>query len=231
MRRTAKQLMTIALALFAGEASAQDGRPAIAVLPFADGGSYGQDKDSFEALETGIQAVLLSELARNPAVRTVERAATRRILGEHDPAARRRVDAATAAKVGEVARARYTIFGSFVDLYGRFRLNARIVDVQTGAILKVVSNDDPKLQDRQHLHQIIQNVAGRILEDTGVPALPKDAAAPGAIPTDALTLYSRGLVAEDRGDRAAAAGHYRKALEAFPEYAEAREGLRRTGAS
>ena len=228
MRRTTVQLTTLALALFASAASAQDSRPAIVVLPFANGGSYGQDKESFEALETGIQAVLLSELARNPAVRAVDRAATRRLLG--DQAGGGRMDAATAAKAGELARARYTIFGSFVDLYGRFRLNARIVDVQSGAILKVVSNDDPKLQDRQHLHEIIRHVASRILEGTGVPALPNDGTSRSVIATDALTLYARGLVLEDRGERANAAEYYRKALEAAPEFTEAREGLRRTGA-
>ena len=213
MRRTTIQLTALALALFASAASAQESRPAIVVLPFAAGGSYGQDKESFEALETGIQAVLLSELARNPAVRAVDRAATRRVLGDQ-AAGGGRVDAATAAKAGELARARYTIFGSFVDLYGRFRLNARIVDVQSGAILKVVSNDDPKLQDRQHLHEIIRYVASRILEGTGVPALPKEAPSRSVIATDALTLYSRGLVHEDRGERANAAEYYRKALEA-----------------
>lgn len=231
MRRSTIRLMILALGLFASRADAQDSRPAIVVLPFADGGSYGQDKESFEALETGIQAVLLSELSRNPAVRAVDRAATRRVLGDQAPGGGGRVDAATATRAGELARARYTIFGSFVDLYGRFRLNARIVDVQSGAILKVVSNDDPKLQDRQHLHEIIRHVASRILESTGVPALPKDAAGRPVIATDALTLYSRGLVHEDRGERANAAEYYRKALDASPEFTEAREGLQRTGAS
>ena len=230
MRRTTMRLVLLGSILLAGRVSAQESRPAIAVLPFADGGSYGQDKESFEALETGVQAVLLAELARNPAMRIVDRSATRRILGGQDLGARGRVDAATAAKVGKVAGARYTIFGSFVDLYGRFRLNARIVDVESGEILKVVSNDDPKLQDRQHLHQIIEQVASRILDGTGIPALPKNAAARTTLPTDALTLYSRGLVHEDRGERVRATEYYRKALEAYPEFAEAREGLRRTNA-
>ena len=76
----------------------------------------------------------------------------------------------------------------------------------------------------------VLDVASRILEGTGVPALPKEAPSRSVIATDALTLYSRGLVHEDRGERANAAEYYRKALEAAPEFAEAREGLRRTGA-
>ena len=231
MRRTMLGMLLLGALTQARPALAQDSGPAIAVLPFADGGSYGQDKQTFEALETGIQALLLSELTKNPAVRTVERSAVRRSLGARNPGAHARVDAATAAQVGRAVGARYAIFGSFVDLYGRFRLNARIVNVQTGEILKVVSNDEPKLQDRQSLHQIIQVVAGRILEATGVPANPGNGAGASSVPTDALTLYSLGLAQEDRGERAKAAELYRKALEAAPAFAEARAALQRAGGS
>ena len=44
--------------------AAQDTRPGIAVLPFENGGSYGQDKENFEALEKGIAGMLISELHR-----------------------------------------------------------------------------------------------------------------------------------------------------------------------
>ena len=37
-----------------GRAQAQDTRPGIAVFPFDNGGSYGQDKDNFDALQKGI---------------------------------------------------------------------------------------------------------------------------------------------------------------------------------
>ena len=47
-------------------AGAQDTRPGIAVLPFDNGGSYGQDKENFEALQLGIPAMLISELSTNP---------------------------------------------------------------------------------------------------------------------------------------------------------------------
>src|SRR5436309_3517660 len=51
----------------------QDTRPGIAVLPFDNSGSYGQDKENFDALQKGIAGMLISELAANPAARVVER--------------------------------------------------------------------------------------------------------------------------------------------------------------
>ena len=106
-----------------------------------------------------------------------------------------------ATQVAKAAGARYAVTGSFADFYGKFRINARVVDAETGEILKVVSNDDPKLQDRAQLAAIVQLVGERIVPALGLPPLPADVAARRrAVPTDALTEYSRGLLFEGRGD-------------------------------
>ena len=141
----------------------------------------------------------------------------------------RRIDAASATQVAKAAGARYVVTGSFADFYGKFRINARVVDGESGEIVKVVSNEDPKLQDRAQLAAILQLVSERIVHAIG---LPPDPAATGArqrqVPTDALTDYSRGLLFESRGDRAKAAEAFQRALTAYPDYPEAREGLQRT---
>ncbi len=211
--------------------AAQDSRPGVAVLPFENGGSLGQDKENFEALQVGIPAVLQAELARNPGIRLVDRSDVKRLLGEQDLGAEGRVDAATAAKIGKLVGARYMVMGSFVDFYGKFRLNARVVDVETSEILKVVSNADPKLQDRKDMYKIIQDVSEQITREVKLPPLPasaQQAMKERTIPTEALTLYSRALVYEERGDKKRAAEFYQKAKDAYPDYTEAEEGLRKT---
>src|SRR5206468_7489161 len=75
----------------AGPAAAQDTRPGIAVLRFENGGSYGKDREEFEALRKGIAAMLISELAQNPGVRLVDRAETQRLLDEQGLAVAERV--------------------------------------------------------------------------------------------------------------------------------------------
>ena len=214
-----------ALAVLATVAGAQDTRPGIAVLPFDNGGSYGQDKENFEALQLGIPAMLISELSKNPGARLVDRRDINQLLSEQNLATAGRVDAATAAKIGKLVGARYMILGSFVDFYGDFRVDARIVDVETSEILKVVSSR----KDRNKLFDIIQTVAVQIMTDVKLPPLTgaQASATKRDIPTDALTYYSRALLYQDRGENAKAAEYFRKALVAFPGYTEADEGLKK----
>ena len=209
----------------------QDARPTIAVLPFENSGSYGQDREAFDALEVGLPAILAATLAAHPAVVVVERARLTRTLDQQKLAAAHRLDAGSATEVAKATGARYAVTGSFADFYGKFRINARVVDAQTGQILKVVSNDDPKLQDRAQLAAIIQVVADRIVGAMGLaPYPPEVAARRRAVPTEALTEFSRGLMFESRGDGAKAAEAYQRALTSAPDLDEARSGLQRVKA-
>ena len=204
----------------------QDTRPGIAVMPFDNSGSYGQDKENFDALQKGIAGMLISELAANPAARVVERAEIQKLLEEQNLGATGRVDPQTAAKVGKLVGARYVITGTFIDFYGDFRLDARIVNVETSEIVKVETD---RMQ-RDHLFDIIRNVASRLMKDTNLPPLPKQASdqrMSRQIPTEALTFYSKALLYQDRGQKDKAVEMYQRALTVFPEYAEAQQGLQR----
>ena len=220
MRRTLSILL-LAASLPLGAAAAQGARPAIAVLPFENGGSYGQDREAFDALELGLQALLISELGRHPGLSVLER---RRITSPPRPAGEgaRAIDAATAASTGKALGARFVILGAFIDHYGRFRLDARVIDTESGRIVDVVSND-PALRDRRELYAMLQSLATRIAAALDVPAA---AAAGRAVPTEAVNAFSRGLLHLQRGERAEAATAFERALQAAPELTEAREALR-----
>ncbi len=209
-------------------AAAQGNPVAIAVLPFEDRGSYGQDKEVFRALELGIPAVLASELKNHPGVRLADRARLGRALKSENLGADARVDATTAARVGGESGARYAVTGNFADFYGKFRIDARLVEVGSGRILKVVSNSDPNLQDRAELSRIIQDLAGKVL---AAASLQQEGATSGVqarlVPTDALTQYSLGLLRESEGNKTKAGEHYQRALSAFPNYPDAREAMHR----
>lgn len=200
----------------------------VAILPFHDRGSYGQDKDVFRALQMGIPATIASELKAHPELRLADPNRVQRALRAQGAGSKGPIDAATAARIGKEAGARYAVTGTFADFYGRFRLDARIVDTETGQILKVVSNTDPKLQDRSELYEIIRTVGHKVLSEVG-PVVRAAGAEKPAIPTEALTDYSLGLLYETRGDDAKALEHYQRAVRTFPDFAEAREGARRAG--
>src|SRR2546422_453808 len=82
-------LLALALLALVGRAlgaqgRGQDTRPGIAVLPFDNSGSYGQDKENFDALQKGIAGMLISELAANPGARVVERDAIQKLLAQQN---------------------------------------------------------------------------------------------------------------------------------------------------
>jgi TolB-like protein len=207
-------------------AMAQGGNVRFAVLPFENTGSYGQDKEVFEALELGLAAMIARAVDGHPGAEVVQGAQPDEMMPKLDLGPAQRVDAATAAQIGKRIGARYTITGSFADFYGKFRINARLVNAESGEIVKVVSNDDPKLQDRTQIAAIAQTVGEKITSAAGLAPYPAGSA-PATIPTDAITAYSRGLLHESRGERAKASEFYQSALTASPGFEEAAAGLKR----
>src|SRR2546425_10376032 len=124
-----------------GRAQAQDTRPGIAVFPFDNGGSYGQDKDNFDALQKGIAGLMISDLAANAAVRVVERDELQKLLDEQN------LGAAGAGRGGPQAAGedrqpgggRDGVPGGFIGFYGDFPLHAPALQCQTDESGKVAS--------------------------------------------------------------------------------------------
>jgi len=204
----------------------QDTRPGIAVLPFSNGGSYGQGKEDFAALERGIAGMMISELSQNPAARVLERQEIQRLLDEQNLGAQGRVDPQTAAKVGKLVGARYVVMGTFVDFYGDFRVDVRLVNTETSEIVKTES----ERMQRDHMFDIIRNIAARLMKDANLPALQRQASDQRMgrqVPTEALTYYSRALLYSDHGQKDKAVEMFNRAIAIFPDYAEAKEGLQR----
>lgn len=225
--RAAVWSVSVVAALAAREPlEAQGGGSRFAVLPFENTGSYGQDKEVFEGLELALPALLASALDRHPGADAIPRGTLLGAMQKRDLGPSQRFDSDAAVQVATGTGARYAVTGSFADFYGKLRVNARLVDGKTGEIVKVVSNDDPKLQDRAQLAAIIQVVAERLVSAAGLQPYPSGASVP-AIPTEAISAFGRGLLYEGRDDRAKASEFYRSALTAFPGFPEAAAGLER----
>jgi TolB-like protein len=222
--RAIMTVLSLVPVLLGAQQRNQDTRPGIAVFPFNNGGSYGQGKEDFDALERGIAGMMISELAQNPAARVVERQEIQRLLDEQNLGAQGRVDPQTAAKVGKLVGARYVVLGTFVDFYGDFRVDVRLVNTETGEIVKTES----ERMQRDHLFDIIRNIAARLMKDANLPALQRQASDQRTgrqVPTEALTYYSRALLFQDRGQKEKAVEMFNRALAIFPDYAEAKDGL------
>jgi len=195
-----------------------------AVVPFESQQSFGLDQESLKALGGGIAQILASDLSLSPGGSAAPRSTTAGAITSQELGKSMRIDAATAAKIGKMVGARYVIMGNFVDYYGKFRLNVRVVDVQTGAIIKGFSNEDPQMQNRDQVYLITQTTAQRILQELKLPPAPASTA---VVPGEAVIAFSLGLQAEDAGDKARAASLYERALQSAPDFLEAKDALRR----
>lgn len=223
---------TVAMAgLLSSAATAQDARPGIAVLPFNNGGSYGQEAEDYAALEVGMQQMLTTEFAMNPGLRVVDRSRIKELIGEQDLGTSGRVDAATAARIGKLVGARYMVMGGFVDTYGTMRLDIQIVNTETSEIEKAGRSTFK----REQMSTGVIDAAVQITKDLALPALPKEVQArreeraEKLNKTQAVSYYTKGLLYQDRGDEAKAKELFSKALDEFPDYTEAQEALKQVG--
>ena len=212
------------LALLTSPVALLSQQTSFAVVPFESQQSFGLDQESLGALGGGIAQILASDLSRSPGGSAAPRSSTADAISSQDLGKAARIDAATAARIGKMVGARYVIMGNFVDYYGKFRLNVRVVDAQSGAIIKGISNEDPKMQERDQMYLITQTMAQRILQEL---KLPPATATPAEVPGAAVIAFSLGLQAEDAGNKAKAASLYQRALQSAPDFPEAKDALQR----
>ncbi len=230
LRRIAPALLVTSLTLAPLPTLAQatsDQRPGIAVMQFENAGSHGDnaEAENFAALEVGLQQMLISELAQNDALRIVERADLQALLREQELAAEGRVDASTAARIGRLVGARYMILGNFVDIFEQVRMDARVVDVETGELLRARGVQDR----REQIYGLVVELAQAVTEGLELPELPRavqEERRERDIPAEAVTLYSRALVFEDAGRTEQARELLQRVATEFPQFVEAQERLK-----
>jgi TolB-like protein len=210
--------------LLTGQEQEADPRPGVAVFPFTSGGVIGSAPEDLSALEVGLQQLLLTELAQSKDLRIVERSALTEILRELELTQSQMVDPATAARVGRIVGARYAITGVFMDVYGDFRVDGRILNVETTEVMRAVEVRG----SRERLYAMLVDLAASIMRGIELPPLPaaaREARERRSIPAHAVILYSRAQVYQDGGRTDEAIELYRQITTEFPEMTEAREAL------
>jgi TolB-like protein len=232
MSKHSGRLITLIAALLlplgAAAQESQDTRPGVAVLPFFQGISIGTEKETLAALSIGLQQILITELSQNEAMRVVERSVLRELLAEQDLARDGRVDDATAAKIGKLVGARYVFTGGFNDVNGQFRLDGRVVDVETSEIVRAEQVTDR----RDNLYGIVMDMSQKITSGLKLPALKAEVreqrdARRSELPPEAVILYSQAQFFQDRGDMGRAKELYRRITKDFPRMTEAEQELKR----
>ena len=115
-------------------AAQADTRPVVVVFTFTNS-SIGPAKAEFDGIATGIQDLLITDLASSSKIRLVDRSRIGEILQEQNMVRGGQIDPQTAVKVGKILGAQYAITGGFMaDKSGAAVLTGRTIDIETTQI-------------------------------------------------------------------------------------------------
>ena len=123
------------LALWPTAAAAGPGT--VAVLYFEN-----QGNEELEPLKVGLAQMMVTDIKGTPGVTVVERQQLQAILDELELGHSGMADPKAAAKVGKLLGAEWMVLGSYFELMGTLRIDARLVQVETGEILFAHGVDD-----------------------------------------------------------------------------------------
>ena len=137
-RATGTLAVAAAFALPTLALAQSDNRPVVVVFRF-DNNSIGAGRTDFDGMATGVQDLLITDLASNSKIRLVDRTHLNEILTEQNLSKTGQVDAATAVRrdktVLKAQLAQYAVTGGFLsDGKGSAVLTARTIDIETTQI-------------------------------------------------------------------------------------------------
>ena len=193
-------------------------RKTIAVLYF-DNSSNNSDLDP---LRKGLADMLISDLSNLNMLRVVEREKLEELLNEINLSNSKEFDAATQQRMGKLLGAETILFGSYFELMGQFRVDAKIVKTETGEILKSegvngATADFMKLE-KQLIWKIARGLDVRFNEKEKAVIMASE-----SVSYDATLVYAEGLELYDNGDKPGALEKFKEAVVLSPDFDRAKQ--------
>ncbi|HSD11764.1 MAG TPA: CsgG/HfaB family protein [Candidatus Binatia bacterium] len=198
-------------------------RQTVAVFPFANDGVAGHERLDF--LREWLADSLGAALQSSGELRVVERREILKILQEQKLGSSALASKEGRLELGKIAGAQTLIFGDFAAVGDVLQISARIVDVESGVILKSSSVHG----DVDSARALGEDLSRRLAQDLGI-TIARAAQASGITSDRALAeaeLFYQGMRLEKQGESARAIERYREALEIDPNDREAKERLRK----
>lgn len=132
--RVATRIAAAAALALPAVATAQDNRPVVVVFTFTNS-SIGPAKADFDGISTGVQDLLITDMASNAKIRLVDRSRIAEVLQEQSLVKGGQIDPQTAVRLGKIMGAQYAVTGGFMsDGRGKAVLTGRTIDIETTQI-------------------------------------------------------------------------------------------------
>lgn len=198
-------------------------RQTVAVFPFANDGVAGYERLDF--LRDWLADSLGTALQSSGELRVVERRELLKILQEQKLGSSALASKEGRLELGKIAGAQTLIFGNFAAVGDILQISARIVDVESGVILKSSSVHGSVDSARA----LGEDLSRRLAQGLGI-SIARAAQASGVTDNRALAeaeLFYQGMRFEGQGESDRAIESYRQALAIDPNDREAKERLRK----
>jgi len=214
-------MAVLAGSLCPAAANADDeNRLTVAVAAFTNSST----DSSYDALGEGIADMLVTDLSVSPDLAFVERERLAEITAELKLSRTRLIDKESALKMGKLLGAELVLTGAITSIKPQMRIDARLISVETGEVMATAKAEGPS----DEFFKLEAQLAEKLLVTFGASVSPLQRMKIAKTPTrnlQAMTEYSRGLAAVDRGDRKAAGEAWKRALDTDPGFEKARRKL------
>ncbi|MCC7000667.1 MAG: tetratricopeptide repeat protein [Gemmatimonadaceae bacterium] len=168
-------------------------------------------------LERGLAELMISDLSKAPSLTVVERDRMQALADEIRLGESGRVDAATAVRAGKLIQAGSIVSGTIIQQGSTLRLDALLVNVQTGGTGAPASSPGTLEQ----LFDMEKNVVFALFDQLRIQLTPAQRQAIQRRPTNnlqAFLAFSRGLQASDAGRLDEAARFFENARSLDPSF-------------
>lgn len=175
---------------------------------------------NWQPLSKGLADMLITDLAATEGLVVVERARLQAVMDELALAKSPFVDPATAQRLGAVLGASQLLVGSFAVQGAKLRIDARAIDVASGAVKVAAAQIGPS----DDVFAVEAGLADKLRASLALKK-PGSAAAPPRLTADDVRSYGRGLDALDQGQIDDARRILATLASKRPDFAQVQRGL------
>ena len=163
--------------------------------------------------------MMISDFNDSKCFLMVERTRLEDIIKELKLTETKNFDSSTTVKIGKLLGSEYLVLGSYFEFMGTFRIDARLVKVETGKII-ASAGFSGKVDE---FEQIEKKVVASLQKKFAPPC--EELSSKKGVTLHVATRYGEALNRIDSGDSKGAAALLRDIVDASPDFALAKEML------
>jgi len=207
----------------------EGGLKTIAIMDFENNSVENSDK--YQNLGKALSKIVTGDFSLFGGLKVVERERIQFILDEleltdREIGGKKVVDASAAPRIGKLLGAQSFVFGSFIQIGKKFRIDARLVKTETSEILKTFSVDgNPNDIFELAKKLTLEITKGLEVEVKRAEKKELDKFAGHAIPIEAVALFGDAMSKANQEQYRAALSSLEKAIATAPNFAKAKEML------